>query len=155
MNPTQHFLALLDEAFDRPPTSWAHFTSGGGRSSYFGTLDQLNYLQAQQTHAGNSIAAQTKHVTFVVRVAAASISGNPDSPDAEQWNQSWKLSELDSEMWERLCSELREAYSELRHVIRETSITDDDTFATIAGVITHVAYHLGAVRCKAETLDDT
>jgi hypothetical protein len=155
MNVKETILAILDEAFDRPPTSWAHFTEGDGQSGYFGTLEKIDFRNAGQSIAGNSIAAQTKHVTFVIRVATKSSTANSIAPDADQWRQSWSIDDLDSEKWNRMRQELRNAYIELRQFIRETPITDDVTFANVIGAIVHVAYHLGAIRCKALAVNDT
>jgi len=155
MNFTETLLAILDEAFDRPPTSWAYFTDGNGESSYFGTLDTIDFDDGRRCVAGNSIAAQTQHVLFVIRVATESISGNANAPDAEQWRQSWSIDNLDSETWDQLRHDLRKGYSELRRSIRDTSVGDDGTFATIVGMLAHVAYHLGAIRCKAQAIAQT
>jgi len=155
MTVTKALLAILDEAFDRPPTSWAHFTDGNGDSGYFGTLDTIDFHCARRSIYGNSIASQTQHVLFVIRVATESISGDADAPNAEQWRQSWSIDNLDSDSWNRLREELRNGYTELRQTIRNASIDDGDTFANIIGVIAHVAYHLGAIRCKAQAIAET
>ncbi len=158
MNITKTLLAILDEAFDRPPTPWAYFTNGDGQSGYFGTLDKIDFHDAGRAIAGNSIAAQIQHVTFVICVANESISGNadaPDAPDAEQWRQSWSIDNLDSKTWNRMRHNLRTGYADLRQSVVDTSINDDDTFAKIVGVIAHVAYHLGAIRCKAQAIEQT
>lgn len=153
MNVTDTILSILDEAFDRPPTSWAHFTDGDGDSGYFGTLQKIDFRDAQRAIAGTSIAAQTKHVTFVIRVATKSRSTDSDAPDAGQWRQSWAIDNLDSEKWRQMCQELRKAYYDLRHVISEASLTDDETFANVIGVVVHIAYHLGAIRAKAAAVN--
>lgn len=155
MNINETLLAILDEAFDRPAPSWAHFTDGDGQSGYFGTLEKIDFRNARRTIAGTSIAAQTKHVTFVVRVVTESNTANAGAPDADQWRQSWSIDDLDSEQWNRMRPELRNAYIDLRQFIRETPTIDDATFANIIGAIVHVAYHLGAIRCKALAIKDT
>jgi hypothetical protein len=91
----------------------------------------------------------------VIRVATKSSTANSIAPDADQWRQSWSIDDLDSEKWNRMRQELRNAYIELRQFIRETPITDDVTFANVIGAIVHVAYHLGAIRCKALAVNDT
>lgn len=153
MNVTETILAILDEAFDRPPTSWAHFTDGDGQSGYFATLEKVDFRDARRSIAGNSIAAQTKHVTFVIRVATESSNPNSIAPDADQWRESWSIDNLDSDKWNLMCNELRNAYADLRQFILETPINNDVTFANVIGAIVHIAYHLGAIRCKVHAVN--
>lgn len=155
MNVTETLLAILDEAFDRPPTSWSHFTDGDGQSGYFGTLDSIDFQDAVRSISGNSIAAQTQHVLFVIRVANDLLSGSAGAPDAERWRQSWFINDIDSKAWDRMRDEVRTGYGDLRRSIRDASIDDDETLANIVGVIAHVAYHLGAIRCKAQAMKPT
>lgn len=155
MNVTETLIAILDEAFDRPPTSWSHFTDGDGQSGYFGTLDNIDFQDARRSVVGNSIAAQTQHVSFVIRVANDLLSGAAGAPDAERWRQSWSINDINPEIWDRMRDEVRTGYGDLRRSIRNTPIDDDETLTNIVGVVAHVAYHLGAIRCKAQAIKPT
>lgn len=146
-------LAILDEAFERPPGKWHHFTDASPDSGYFGTLAELPHSHACRPVTGTSVADQVSHVAFLMNASARSLRGDSRSPSQEQWQASWATVELDEHTWGRLRDELRDAYGGLRDAIRSADFVNTEALEIAIGVVAHVAYHLGATKQKLAVLD--
>lgn len=146
-------VAILDEAFEKPPGEWHHFTEASPDSGYFGTLAQLTVVEAGRPVAGTSVAEQVSHVTFVMETSTTLLRGASDPPGLEQWRASWQTVDLDAPTWERLQHELRDAYRRLRDSVQSQSVWSAEAFAVVVGTLAHVAYHLGAIKQKIAVLN--
>jgi len=146
-------LAILDEAFERPPKKWHHFTDASPASGYFGTLAELPHANAGRPVAATSVADQVSHVAFLMNASARSLRGDAHSPSQEQWQASWATVDLDEPTWRRLREELRDAYGDLRDAIRSAGSLNAEALEIAIGVLAHVAYHLGAIKQKLAVLD--
>jgi len=146
-------LAILDEAFERPPGKWHHFTDASPNSGYFGILAELPHSHAARSVTGTSVADQISHVAFLMNASAKSLRGDSHSPSQEQWQASWATVELDEPTWGRLREKLRDAYGDLRDAIRSADFVNAEVLEIAIGVLAHVVYHLGAIKQKLAVLD--
>ena len=144
----EQFVAVLDEAFSRSPRSWSHFTDPSPDSGYFGTLSKIDVAKAARPIAGTSVAAQVSHVTFAMHASSAFIRADSEPPGLEQWQQSWRVPELDEDTWRQMQTQLREAYYDLRRAIESHGVSQIQSLGGVIGAIAHVAYHLGAIKQK-------
>lgn len=145
-------VAILDEAFAKPPGHWHHFTDVSPDSGYYGTLAKLSSEVAGQAVAETSVADQVSHVIFVLNTAAQSLSLDAIPPGQDEWRASWQAGPLDEATWQKLQLELRGAYDRLRESILFHGVKNAEVFAAIVGTIAHVAYHLGAIKQKVAVL---
>jgi len=146
-------VAVLDEAFEKPPGEWHHFTDASPDSGYFATLAKLSHVEAGRVVAGTSVADQVSHMKFVLETATALVRGGSESPSLDQWRASWVTEKLDDPTWQRLQQELRDAYSRLRDSIQLHAASNAKAFGSAVGTIAHVAYHLGSIKQKIAVLD--
>jgi len=137
-------LSVLREAFEGA-AQWSYFTDPGPEGGLLGTLAKVSAEHASQPIAGTSIAAQAAHILFGLEQSAAWIRGERNLRD---WNQSWQPSSVDEEGWTKLQEQLRNAYQELTQVIEQRGTAGLEEIGGAIGAVTHVAYHLGAIRQK-------
>lgn len=145
---TAQLLTLLDEAFDNTKASWTFYTESSSTAGFFGALSATSAENANRSPLGTSLAAEIQHVIFAMKATATLIRGEAVSADAEQWRESWQVSELDETAWREMQSSLRRTHEELREVIKRCSTANKESFAHASGIVAHVAYHLGAVKQK-------
>lgn len=145
-------LGVLDEAFEHPQKPFTYFTDPEPDSGYFGTLAKLDAAITARQVANTSIAAQVKHVTFAMNATAAFIRGNMEQPGLERWQQSWQVSALNEDGWKQLQAELRNAYDDLRRAIKSHNSSEALQVGGAIAAVTHVAYHLGAIKQKIAIL---
>jgi hypothetical protein len=88
---------------------------------------------------------------FAMEAAAAEISGDTTP---RNWKESWALSTVDAEQWERLLGRLRTAFSALNTAIALNGVESTEAIGASIGALAHSAYHLGAVRQKVLFLKD-
>ncbi len=144
----EQLTAVLDEAFERPPNSWAYFTEPSPDAGYFGALAKLDAADAARSTGGTSIAGQVSHVVFAMGAARTFIQGDPNPPGLEAWRQSWEVGELNEAAWQRVRDRLRSAYHELRRAIESHAASEARSIGAAIGTVAHVAYHLGAIKQK-------
>jgi hypothetical protein len=138
-------LGVLDEAFEHPPKPWTYFTDNSADAGFFGTLSKLNAAEASRISGGTSIAAHVHHVTFGLVVSSAWIQGDRSKRD---WQESWRVSTVDDAAWSQMQEQLRREYKILRQTIEAHASSGVEAFGGAIAAITHVAYHLGAIRQK-------
>jgi hypothetical protein len=139
---TRELLDLLDETFEH--TQGIYLDRG---TSFLETLEKVSADEASRpvSAEGTSIAGQVEHVCYYLRVLESSIQkrefGKVD------WEESWQVKDVTPEVWEVLKRQLRESYHSVVSTIKgvESWEGEDDIGASLA-ILTHTAYHLGAVR---------
>ena len=144
---TEHFTgaiyALLDEIFDN-----VHGCCLDKGTSLFETLATISPEEASVPVGGKcaTLAAQVKHVAFYLDVVERNLrSGTFHRVD---WGEIWRtVSAVSPAEWENIQSELRQRYSRILALIRETREWPDETQIGVAiAAIVHAAYHLGEIR---------
>lgn len=141
---TGQLVAVLKEALDGAE-QWSYFTDHGEDAGLIGTLTKLSAAEASESIGGTSIASHVHHTVFGFRASTAWIKGDRSNRD---WQESWRISVVDSAGWQRLQEELRRSYQDLRQAIEQHAETDVLALGGAIGAIAHVAYHLGAIKQK-------
>lgn len=143
----EQILAVLAEGQDGPagPRSY-YLDDGGGLDA---TLAALTAEEASRRIGGNSIAGQVEHILFSLRAFGTFIRGERITYD---WNESWSVSEVDASAWNALRARVAPAFAELRSIIEEHAEKGVKPLGGSLAAITHLAYHLGAIRQKVTML---
>lgn len=98
--------------------------------------------------AGNSVANQVKHLITTIAMHDAQFSGKP-FPDLD-WGADWAPQQLTAEEWSDLVRQLEDGHQQLRRVILEPVMAQDDAFVSACIMtVTHLGYHIGQIRHAA------
>jgi hypothetical protein len=143
---THQLLAVLREGFEGPASDVTYYldADGGLRT----TLAALTPDQASRSIGGNSVAAHAHHILFSFGAFGDFIAGVDAKHD---WNESWRVAEVDEAQWAALQSDLAAGYDTLRQRIENADKSGKALGGTL-GAITHLAYHVGAIRQKVAAL---
>lgn len=139
---TKELLGLLDETFEH---THGFFLDRG--ASLLETVEDISPREASRpvSVGGSSIAAQVDHICYYLSVLESDIRrrefGEVD------WQKSWQIKEVTSEEWESLRARLRQTCQSVVSAIKcvENWGGANDVGAPMA-ILTHTAYHLGAIR---------
>jgi hypothetical protein len=108
------------------------------------TLNALTAEQASRRPGGHpSIAAHTRHMNFHLRVTSEWILGDHSKRD---WVGSFEPQTVDEKEWAALMRELEASRLELIRVLSSLTPERFVEEGAALGAITHLAYHLGAIR---------
>jgi DinB family protein len=108
------------------------------------TLNALTAEQASRRFDGHpSIAAHARHMNFHLRVTSEWILGDHSKRD---WSASFEPQVVSEEQWTRLKQDLEASRQELVRVLESLTPERFAEEGAALGAITHLAYHLGAIR---------
>ena len=141
-NLTREILYLLTETFESPSEEGnAYLDKGAG---IFMTLDKISAENASKPPfpGATTLAAQTEHIRFYLVALEGFITGTRKSVD---WAQSWQTTTVTAAEWDTLRSELRQTYQHTVELLRNFGWHEDELGDALA-MLTHSAYHLGALR---------
>ena len=140
---------LLRETFEGSPAGEgsAYLDQGVG---VFNTLDKISASGASQAFYGTSVAAQTEHAKFYLDRLCEFINGRTAKVN---WEDSWLIETVNEEEWDALRSVVRTAYENALRCLAEPREWSEDQVGMAIGLVAHTAYHLGAIRQIAKTLD--
>jgi hypothetical protein len=136
---------LVGELVDGPPGRLA-FVLNPGDPGLLRSLDRLT-AEAASTAAGGgaSIAAHVEHLRYGLSLMNRWAAGENPFRDAD-WSASWRTGPVSKAEWARLRSDLAaEAHRWLSAIAKPRDV-DGTELRGIVGSITHLAYHLGAIR---------
>lgn len=140
-NVTELFRELLEGMPVGQPT-WV--TSGGPDGGAYGTIADLDAVQASTPVAGSSVAAHTEHLRWALRLFNAYFG---DEAPTVSWADSWLVFEVTEEEWRRLQAELRAAAEEaLGYLAQREWWVDAQFMRGVLAAYGHTAYHVGALR---------
>lgn len=140
---TKEILYLLTETFESPIKEGnAYLDSGAG---IFMTLNKISAEAASKPAfpGATTLAAQTEHTRFYLVALEGFITGAHTRVD---WNESWQLTTVTEVEWDALRSDLRKTYEHTVELIRSFKRWDEDELGDALAMLTHSAYHLGAMR---------
>jgi hypothetical protein len=142
---------LLKETFEGPAAQGASAFLNKG-TGLFQTLDEITADRAstQTRPGGSTIVAHTEHVRFYVVVHYKLVRGSTEAID---WEQSWRIKTVNSAEWNDLRQELRRDYSTVTDYLRALDSWGEDEISVAMAIITHTAYHLGAIRQLMRALE--
>lgn len=140
----EELLQLLKETFAGPaPVGPSAFIEKG--TGLFQTLDGVpaEVASAQVRPDGSTIAAHSEHIRFYVAVHYKLMLGSTDPID---WNESWRIKNVNDAEWNDLQQQLRTAYRAVVEHVRALKTWQQDEFGLTMAIVAHSAYHLGAIR---------
>jgi len=151
---TEHFIEsvayLLRETFEGSPEGQpsAYLDRGVG---FFNTLDGLSAEQVSREYGDTTIAAQTEHAKFYLDRLCEFIGGRNEKVN---WEDSWLIETVNNSEWDALREAMRQAYQNALKCIASVSYWDTRKAGMAIGLIAHTAYHLGAVRQIAKSVNE-
>ena len=139
----KELLYMLQETVESPPGPGSAYLDQG--TGLYDTLAGLSLEQLFHTPAPGrpSIAQHVRHVSFHMNALIDWIGGQGQTRD---WPASWVIAEPSQATWDALLTELRLEHGRLRQAIADHVSSSVDAFGGAVAAITHVAYHLGAIR---------
>ncbi|MHB9028710.1 MAG: hypothetical protein ACYC9O_08075 [Candidatus Latescibacterota bacterium] len=137
-------LAVLREAFEGPDR-FSYFTDMTPDSGLLHTLGPITADEACRTVGGTSVAAHARHILFGLRSSTSWIEGDHAR---RNWRESWNTNPVDEPEWNDIREGILSAYSGLREAIEQHAGDSAESLGGALGAVTHVAYHLGAIRAK-------
>jgi hypothetical protein len=150
---TKQLLDLLEETWcgtplPGKPDGWGYFSDE--QAGFNQSLAGLTARQAAQPIGGTSIAQHVHHSAFGSRTFAAWLRG--EDPDAD-WAASWHDVPGEAPVWESELAALQAALAELRMELERHAEESSFTLSLALGAVTHLVYHLGALRQKLLLLE--
>lgn len=115
-----------------------------------GLLDSLDKLSAQAASAsvadGGTIAAHVDHLRFGFELLNRWAAGEKDPWKGADWTASWRKRSVSNEDWSRLRDDLRREAATWERALANPRDMNDSELKWVAGSVSHLAYHLGAIR---------
>ncbi len=145
---TRSLTTLFSELVDGPkgPPGSA-FVLNSGDVGLLASLDKLSAADASRSSQGGAtIAAHAEHLYYSLSLMNrwASEGGNPFA-DAK-WDEAWKTSAVNDERWREIRSGLRDEAHRWLAALGSPREVRTVELSGMIGSITHLAYHLGAMR---------
>ena len=144
----KNVLIILRETFEGSPENQpsAYLDRGIG---IFPMLDVLSAAQVSTEINGSSIVAHTEHCKFYLDRLCEFIKGRTEPVN---WEQSWLIDEVNDEEWTHLRDSVRKCYENVLRHFAEIEVWDEDKIGSATTMLTHTAYHFGAIRQMAKTV---
>jgi hypothetical protein len=144
---TEQLLAVLTEGQSGPAGDLGYYADDGGGLQ--NTLDALTAEEASRDIAGSSIVAHVHHILFSFRAFGTYIAGQRVRYD---WSESWAIQKVTDAEWDGVRARVGAAFDEVRGIIASHPASNARTFRGSLATVTHLAYHLGAIRQKVAVL---
>ena len=141
-------LGVVRECFDGAKDRGAFLDPGQG--GLLTLLEGLSARQASTPIAGASIATHAMHLAFSLDAFTDWIEGVRERE--YDWDSSWSVSTVTEREWRTLCRRMADQAEKLREAIGRKAPVNTEAAWGAAGALAHTAYHLGAVRVKADAL---
>lgn len=144
---TSALTQLFSELVDGGPAGGAAFILNPGDVGLMRSLDRISADDASRSvNEGATIAAHSEHLRYGLSLMNrwAREGGNPFA-DAT-WDAAWKISAVDAPKWEEIRNGLRNEASRWREALAAPRDAPGVALTGMIASITHLAYHLGAIR---------
>ena len=134
-----NLLELLEETFETPRGIYLDRPKGG----LFTTLERISAkVASSESGAQRSIAAHVEHLRVYVAALRGYMNGATTPTD---WEASWATHAVDGLEWDALQVALKRDYEALMADLER--VPDGDLrLAEGMAILTHSAYHFGAIR---------
>jgi hypothetical protein len=134
-----NILEMLEETFVKPRGIYLDRAKGG----LLETLEHISAITASvETPNQRSIAAHVEHLRVYLVALHGYMNGATDKTD---WDASWQTHVVTETQWKALRDDLKATYEALVKDLLELS-DNDIKFAEAIAILTHSAYHFGAIR---------
>lgn len=135
-------LFILRETFEGSPEGEGSAYLDN-RVGVFPTITEISAETASQIINETTIAAHTAHLKFYLDRICEFIGGRTEKVN---WEQSWLIKEVTQEEWNILREGMRSSYEGVLKCFAEVETWNQDNIGDAIAIITHTAYHLGAIR---------
>jgi hypothetical protein len=123
------------------------YTLNRGDEGLLKSLDKLSASAASMTQGGGaSIAAHADHLRFGLSLLNRWASGEPAPWKGADWTTSWQKPTVSDAEWRALRDALRREAHAWIDALRTPRDVQDAELGWITGSVSHLAYHLGAIR---------
>lgn len=141
-------LILFKESFEGLSTKEGNVFLDGG-VGVFTTLGNIDARQASQNVNFNTIAGHSEHARFYLELLNNYLAKDFRIID---FDLSWRVKTVGDDEWEKLRENLAEIYRKIGETFRHNDEWTFDTITVAMGMMTHTAYHLGAIRQMLKNL---
>ena len=138
---------LFSELIDGATDPAGAFVLNTGDVGVLRSLDKISAADASRSvNDGATIAAHAQHVRYGLSLMNrwAIEGGNPFSN--ARWDEAWKTTAVDTREWEEIRKGLRFEAERWLQVLGSPREASEVEFTGMVASITHLAYHLGAIR---------
>ena len=141
---TLSFFALLEETFEKVPEEGGFYLNKD--TDLLTTIEGLSAENASSSIGDNeaTVASHVEHMRFYMTILKGFIS--QDSTDVVDWKESWQIKKVNEKEWKKLKKTVWEEYNELKETLKGFEGWDGKIIGGALAVVTHSAYHLGAIR---------
>ena len=115
----------------------------------FTTLGKINAQQASTEINSNTIAAHAEHARFYIELLDNYLNKVLRILD---FKESWRVKIVTEDEWDELRENLSKIYRKLSETLQKNDEWSLNTITVAMGIVTHTAYHLGAIRQMAKNL---
>ncbi len=149
---TASFAKLLPTIFRElvhgsPDPTARTYVLNQGDQGLLASLDRLSAAAASATHGGGpSIAAHVDHLRYGLSLLNRWADGVPPPWPDMDWTVSWRQIVVSDAGWRTLRDELRREATRWAEVLSSPRDLSDVEAGWMAGSVSHLAYHLGAIR---------
>ncbi|MGC2238818.1 MAG: hypothetical protein WA584_21865 [Pyrinomonadaceae bacterium] len=112
---------------------------------FFSTLEEIDTKTASLSagNEGTTIAAHCEHARFYLEFLNNFLSENYKMVD---WKDSWAVKTVSETEWTSLKGQIHKAYQNVSDTFGEIEEWNEHKVSGAMGILTHTAYHLGAIR---------
>jgi hypothetical protein len=137
--------ALFKETFEGSPVEASGSIYLDRRIGVFPTISTLNVENALLASSPDSavIVSHIEHLRYYLEVLDEYLHGKEVKSD---WSMAWKIKEVTQAELTEIKAKLQLEYEKVTKSFAEISDWNEDKMTSAIAIITHSAYHLGAVR---------
>lgn len=129
-----------------PDPSQRTYLLNQGDRGLLATLDRLSAAEASAAGTGATIAAHADHLRYGLSLLNRWAAGDPAWAQDKDWTVSWRTVAVTDADWAALRHELRREATAWGQAVRASREVTEIEACWIAGSVSHIAYHLGAIR---------
>jgi hypothetical protein len=139
---------MLRETFAGSPEGQpsAYLDRGIG---FFSTLNSVSASDASRDLNGSTIAAHTEHAKFYLDRLCECLKGRSERVN---WEDSWLIETVNDTEWAALSETVKATYNHTLICLAEHGHWNETQIGMAIGMVTHTAYHLGAIRQMVKQL---
>ena len=144
---------LFGELIDGPPPDAAYMLNGGD-PGLLRSLDALSAAAASgpSPAGGASVAAHVDHLCFGLELMNRWSDGEADPWSGADWAASWRRTTVTESEWAALRARLRDVTRRWHDALRTPRALSRLELNGVISSIAHLAYHLGAIRQIARSI---
>lgn len=134
-------LYLLRESFEGSSGKGGVYLDKG--VGFLETLEKLSAEEVSREFGSTTIAAQTEHAKFFLDRFCEFMIGGVVKVN---WDDSWLIETVNETEWDFLRDAVRASYERTLKCFAGIEDWDEKRMIMALGILTHTAYHLGAIR---------